>query len=333
MRAAKVISLLCAVEAFVPRAELKRGIVARVSYLSEVEEGGKEKREGEQPSDPRQHSGMGSADTNAGPTSYDGFVDVEGFDGGDGQVGVVGDGKNAMEIFDDTETVAGKLSTQRLSSSVGGAESKATQKVAWGATTGYADKLRDEGMTDIDEFGEDRLYARRQQLENFRNQAEVRQKKEFAVRDLAALQGKKYEPARHGSYLAQFEAKEGLETDYYTGTTREGSPVVAAGGLVASAEIDGTYELTARLDSRDGVTVKVDNMYSTYSDFVAGVTADTPACFTVEPAAGTFNRRGGEPVEFVIKFQPTTFLDSYEGKVVIESEDYTWTYLVTGRLN
>lgn len=28
------------------------------------------------------------------------FIDAEGFDGGDGQVGVVGDGDNAMEKFD-----------------------------------------------------------------------------------------------------------------------------------------------------------------------------------------------------------------------------------------
>lgn len=30
-----------------------------------------------------------------GPVSYEGFVDSEGFDGGDGQVGVVGDGERA----------------------------------------------------------------------------------------------------------------------------------------------------------------------------------------------------------------------------------------------
>lgn len=33
-----------------------------------------------------------------GPVSYEGFVDSEGFDGGDGQVGVVGDGECALAI-------------------------------------------------------------------------------------------------------------------------------------------------------------------------------------------------------------------------------------------
>ena len=80
--------------------------VTQVSYLSEVEDADKKKKWWDQDdpdreeSNPRDHTGVGEADSNYGPTNYEGFIDADGFDGGDGQVGVVGDGKNHMEEFD-----------------------------------------------------------------------------------------------------------------------------------------------------------------------------------------------------------------------------------------
>ncbi len=47
--------------------------------------------------------------------------------------------------------------------SVGGSESKKKQRVAFGYATGYADKLKEQGLVSIDEYGEDKLAARRQQ--------------------------------------------------------------------------------------------------------------------------------------------------------------------------
>ena len=70
-----------------------------VSYLSEVEEEGKEKRKGEEPSDPRDHA-LYTESINEGPANYEGFIDSEGFDGGDGQVGVVG--ASSVPIFEQT---------------------------------------------------------------------------------------------------------------------------------------------------------------------------------------------------------------------------------------
>ena len=50
-----------------------------------------------------------------------------------------------------------------------GRESKLNAKNAWGTTTGYADELAKRGMVEIDEYGEDKLARRRQQLENWRS--------------------------------------------------------------------------------------------------------------------------------------------------------------------
>jgi hypothetical protein len=111
----------------------------RVSYLSEVEDADKQKKwwdkeKGEtESSNPRDHSGIGEVDSNYGPVDYVGFVDVEGFDGGDGQVGVVGDGKmkggeGGMEEFDMSDAIK----TRGRMNQLGGKESKLNAKNAWG---------------------------------------------------------------------------------------------------------------------------------------------------------------------------------------------------------
>ena len=64
---------------------------------------------------------------------------------------------------------------------MGGRESKLNAKNAWGTTTGYADELAKRGMVEIDEYGEDKLARRRQQLENWRNQEELRMKKDHQM--------------------------------------------------------------------------------------------------------------------------------------------------------
>merc|ERR1719305_201554 len=157
--------------------------ISRVSYLSEVEDADKKKKwwdqddEGREESNPRDHTGVGEADSNYGPTNYEGFIDADGFDGGDGQVGVVGDGKNHMEEFDMSAEDSRGLKGGRKLNQMGGRESKLNAKNAWGTTTGYAEELAKRGMVEIDEYGEDKLARRRQQLENWRNQEELRMKK------------------------------------------------------------------------------------------------------------------------------------------------------------
>jgi len=311
----------------------QRSLERRVSYLSEVEEAGKEKhKEGvELPTNPRDHA-LVTESVNEGPANYDGFIDAaDGFDGGDGQVGVVGDGTNAMETFDKSQAVEqqGRL---RVNNAIGGTESKKTQKNVWGYSTGYAEELKARGMVDIDEFGEDRLKARRQQLENFRNQAEVRVQKEGAIRDLAALQGKEYQPQRHGQYLKSMEGQTDVEVDMVAGTQRE--PVLAGGAaLTAGDTVHGTLSFKTRLEARDGTTLEIDNEFAMYSDFVAGFTAGSSGAFSVEPNEGTLNRRGGDPQQFVVKFRPTAYSDVFEGTLVVQTEDYTWTYECVGHLN
>lgn len=296
-----------------------------VKYLSSLEK--KEWQEGQEnaPSDPRARV-QTTESVNAGPANYDGFVDAsDGFDGGDGQVGVVGDGTNAMEEWDMSESVR-----QRRQNAVGGSESKQTRANVWGYSTGYADELAKQGMVDIDEYGEDRLMAKRQQLENWRNQREVRLQKESQIRDLHELQGKEYVPARQGEYL---NSMGGAKASPMAGFGRHAAASKSAAvqlALTPKPERDGALQLTARLNSNGGTTVVIHNEYSVYSDFKAGFAPGSAPEITVEPQTGTLNRRGGAPQEFVIKFKPSQFKpEGYAATFVVQTEDHCWAYDIT----
>ena len=90
-----------------------------------------------------------------GPGSFADYVDFKDeFDGGDGQMGVAGDGNKQLEKMDDVP----QLANSKMMSA----------KNAWGTSTGYADSLREKDPK-MDT-------ARAQQLENWANQQEVRAK-------------------------------------------------------------------------------------------------------------------------------------------------------------
>lgn len=82
-------------------------------------------------------------------------MDFDEFDGGDGQMGVAGDGNKGLDKFGDA--VAPTLAKSKTMSA----------KNAWGTSTGYSDTLRDKGVDT----------ARAQQLENWANQQELRKKR------------------------------------------------------------------------------------------------------------------------------------------------------------
>jgi hypothetical protein len=90
--------------------------------------------------------------SNFGVGSWAGFVDFNEFDGGDGQMGVAGDGDSKLDKFDMTQLAKSKTMSA---------------KNAWGSNTGYAETLRAKGVET----------SRAQQLENWHNQQEVLQKR------------------------------------------------------------------------------------------------------------------------------------------------------------
>jgi hypothetical protein len=85
------------------------------------------------------------------------YVEFQEFDGGDGQMGVAGDGKQGLEK---EWSKGAEIAKSQLRSA----------RNAWGSSSGYADQLREQGVET----------SRAQQLENWHNQQEILQTKRAA---------------------------------------------------------------------------------------------------------------------------------------------------------
>lgn len=196
-------------------------------------------------------------------STYSDFGDE--FDGGDGQMGVAGDGNKGLEKLGNTEQMA----TSRAMSA----------KNSWGKSTGYAEVLIEQGVET----------QRAQQLENWANQQEIRAQKN-AQREMAeAYDDVSYEEDWRA--LAKFGVERNQEFD-----------LDDAFGGVAIGDIDGTIELVSRLNQNSVHEISLKNEFMGFADFRAAFTADTDPDWTVEPKEGNLSK---EPTNFLIKFRPS----------------------------
>jgi len=299
---------------------------------------------------------------NAGPTSYGGFKNSDdGFDGGDGQVGVVGDGSNAMEVYDMNEVVGSDESSvnaavaafnaravgstddtfavsdpKNVAGGVGGSDSKqAKSAVAFGFTTGYADKLKKDGMVDIDKDGVDRLATRRQQLENWTNQRNLRDTQISANEQLAFMEGLDDEPARvmtSAGYFDQMTAgMEQTKMDKFKDMAPDdGSPPPKWFSATAGAKDDMEVVLA------NGVAdlLEVFNDAIGYEDFSAAFTPDSDKGFAVRPTRGTMPRASAkEATDFQVVFKTDNKSgEASEGRLIVQTEETKWTIRVVGTI-
>jgi len=128
----------------------KRGGTVLFGYLDDISKYTKaEERETEEFD--RSKTDMAEEDKDRyGVGDWSNFVDFEEFDGGDGQMGVAGDGSKGLEK--EWKNQAHMTSRAR------------SARNAWGSSSGYADELVEKGME----------ATRAQQLENWQNQQELR---------------------------------------------------------------------------------------------------------------------------------------------------------------
>lgn len=117
--------------------------------------------------DSREYNNMKKSDIDRyGPGTFEVFQDFEEFDGGDGQMGVAGDGRSGLEKDKEefnAPMLAGKTKEERQADK----SKMRSARNAWGTFTGYSDALRAKGVDT----------ARAQQLENWANQQEVLKKR------------------------------------------------------------------------------------------------------------------------------------------------------------
>jgi len=270
---------------------------------------------------------------------YDDYIDGDGFDGGDGQLGVVGDGDHSLGSIGKTaQTIRSRAAA---SNSIGG-NSKQVQKNTFGHTTGYADTLKKEGLVDIDEFGEDRMFARRQQLENWGNQRALKEQQNEGLAELAALTGVEYDARRATqSYFNALDvaASGNLDVDagwnMIKGDAKAAATTESIVGL-AKGDVTEAVTMTSSYPSPAFLTLEVKNDINPFQDFIVGFSGDSAnggADFDVVPKSGTLNRRNGEPTGLAITFKPLAPGGApREVWVVVETEESRWTYHVTGNV-
>lgn len=234
--------------------------------------------------------------SNAGPSSLADFVDFgDEFDGGDGQMGVAGDGNKGLEKMDAVPQLAKSKSM--------------SAKNAWGTSTGYADALLEKN--------DNMDTARAQQLENWANQQEVRMKNQGLKEMAENFDSQQSSDEENWRQLAKFGVERNEEFDM----DAEFGPVAAGN------EIEGVIELKTAVGRVATHDLNLRNPYMGFADFRAALTSETPMDWSVEPNEGSLMQR--EDTTFIVKFKPQG-PGLIEGYLVIETEDFKKTWKVQG---
>lgn len=229
-----------------------------------------------------------------GPAKWDKYADFgDEFDGGDGQMGVAGDGKKGLEKFgSDVSPSFAKSKTM-------------SAKNAWGTSTGYASNLIEQGVEVV----------RAQQMENWMNQQELRRKKN-AHRELTESFDS-VSTEEDWRALAKFGVQRNQDFDFEK----------AFGAVVPGSTLEGTIELVSRIGQIRIHEFNLKNEFMGYADFRAAFTSETPGDFTVVPSEGSLSSKEG--IDFVVKFKPTN-PGAVVGYLVIDTEDMKKTWKVIG---
>lgn len=235
-----------------------------------------------------------------GPGNLSDFVDFEEFDGGDGQMGVAGDGQKGLDKSDfDQSSLAQSMDKSRARSA----------KNAWGTSTGYADELvKTRGMDT----------ARAQQLENWHQQREVAKKKEeqkYMTEAFDQVQGNAEADWRT---LAKFGVERNQEFDLNE-TFGDAS--------IEGADMEGNIELNARTGGIGYHEFSLKNPYMGFADFRATFSPGTSGEWTVTPTEGSLMQR--EATSFSVKYRPEQVGIS-EGYLIIETEDFKKAWKLIG---
>jgi len=295
-------------------------------------------------------------------SDYTGFVDAtDGFDGGDGQVGVVGDGSTAMESFDVREV----MDSGTPAAGIGGREEGTAGKFgasggnrvdkrwnAWGSDSTddtFKERLKEEGVVDIDIYGEDKKTVTRQQLENWANQ-QKQWSQERSMRDqMASLSGEKRQVNTddYKDFLMSGKSNDAMTNKdmenviFATGAKgfdnseqlKKGDWKPCKGGF----RIDGEFEIVGA----GLVTICLEPNSMVAEQYIARFTDDSPAEFLVAKTGGDTGERQadgmlprrGTNVDFTVRFNPQGPMPVPKvATLVIDAEDnWKWTYKISGR--
>merc|ERR1712157_225927 len=185
-----------------------------------------------------------------GPGAWEGYVEFDEFDGGDGQMGVAGDGNRGLEKLGQGDPSMAKSKMM-------------SAKNAWGTSSGYAEQLRDQGVET----------SRAQQLENWHNQQEVLRMRQSARDMTDNFDQITYEEDWRA--LAKFGVERNQEFDL-----NESFGSVQAGDITDTFQIKGSSYVEFQLK----------NEYMGFADFRAAFSPETSEEWSVEPSEGSSSK-------------------------------------------
>jgi len=95
-------------------------------------------------------------------------------------------------------------------------------------------------------------------------------------------------------------------------------------------EPDDTITIESPLNKPASVAFRLCNHTNVYSEFDAFFDAKSSYEFSVTPTSGVLEPAGSQGTTFIVSYRPTEYGKSVQGKLIIQTEDVFWSYLVKG---
>merc|ERR1719161_2536405 len=95
-------------------------------------------------------------------------------------------------------------------------------------------------------------------------------------------------------------------------------------------EVDDVIQIQSPLNKPASVAFRLCNHSSAYSEFDAFFDAESAYEFSVQPTAGVLEPAGSAGTTFIVTYKPTEYGKPVQGKLIIQTEDVYWSYLVKG---
>ena len=117
----------------------------------------------------------------------------------------------------------------------------------------------------------------------------------------------------------QLPGMENMASDaFVTGGIETASEIPANMEFVMSSVPDGEFHMNvASSGSGESLQLTVQPICMTFEDYYAAFTKDSHPCFSVGPATGRMDRRGGEPTQITVLCQPNGKAGEFVGNLVI----------------
>ena len=235
--------------------------------------------------------------------------------------------------------------------SEGGATSSRTASAGanyYGRSTGLADKLLNDGISEYDQKNNRMDKVRAQQKENWFNQRAIHANNKAQGQGVVFGESQENKPSSGG-----FIARESISGDAWRKgssggevSQRDLADHLAGLASLPAERLDGeewgeltiteSDELTELFEVRSSprqthvTEINVKNDYNTFAPYRCALLPGSSPAYTVTPNHGTMNRRSGEPVNVVVRYTPQETGTLAEALLVFETEDMKKIYKFVG---